>query len=222
MRLGIVGRKVGMTQVFDESGGVVPITVIDTSDCYITLKKTKETDGYSALQVSFGKKKAQNLTKPEVGHFKRAGVAGQAWLTEIRIDNDEPIAHLKPGQRLVASMFAKGDRVDVTGTSKGKGFQGVVKRFGFHGADASHGVHEYFRHGGSSGSNTFPGKVLKNKGMPGRTGGTKITVQAMEVFDIKEKDNLIFLRGAVPGPRTGMVVIRSTKRKPLPTGRTLA
>ncbi|MBI4404753.1 MAG: 50S ribosomal protein L3 [Deltaproteobacteria bacterium] len=222
MRLGILGKKVGMTQIFDGQGAVVPVTVVDTTGCVITQVKRKEKDGYSALQVAFGERKPQNVNKARTGHFKKAQVAPKAALREIRVQVDEEIAHVKPGQKLLATMFAKGDRVDVIGVTKGKGFQGVVKRHGFHGADASHGVHEYFRHGGSAGTNTFPGRILKNKGMPGQTGNVPRTTQNVEVAEVKENENLILLRGAIPGPNNGMVVIRSTKKAPFPEGRTWA
>ncbi len=193
--------------------------MIDTSGCQVTQKKTKSSDGYSALQVGFGSRKQQNLKKPQAGHFKKAGVGSKALVREIRVESDEEITHLKPGDTLVASMFSKGDRVDVIGMTRGKGFQGVVKRYGFHGADASHGVHEYFRHAGSAGTNTFPGKILKNKGMPGQTGNALRTIRYLEVVDVKPKENLIFLRGAVPGARNGIVLIRTSKKAKNPEKR---
>ncbi|NQW44596.1 MAG: 50S ribosomal protein L3 [Deltaproteobacteria bacterium] len=222
MKLGIVGRKVGMTQVFDDNGNVVPITVIDTSNCFVTQIKTKSTDGYTAVQVGFGEKKPQNVTKPEMGHFKKAGVQARRSTKELRCENTDDVTQLKPGQTLSVGMFEKGDHVDVAGNTRGKGFQGVMKRWGFHGCDASHGGHKYFRHGGSSGSNTFPGKVLKNKGMPGHTGDVLRTVSNLKVVDVKPEQNLIFLKGAVPGAKNGMLVLRvSNRSKKQPTGRTL-
>lgn len=219
MRMGILGRKVGMTQIFDENGLTIPVTVVDTSDCYITQVKTKDTDGYTALQVAIGDRKPQNMDKARGGHFKKAGVAPKAMTKEIRLEDTDNIADLKAGQALAATMFAKGDKVDVIGVTKGRGFQGVVRRFRFHGTDASHGGHKYYRHGGSNGSNTFPGRVLKNKGMPGRMGGDIRTVQKLEVVDVKEKENLIFLRGAVPGFRSKLVMIRTAKKAKDPGAR---
>ena len=222
MRLGIVGKKVGMTQVFDDNGGTVPITVIDTSDCFITQVKTKETDGYSALQLGFGDRKPQNVTKARIGHFKKANVKARARTCELRCENTDDLTQVKAGQALSIAMFAKGDHVDVVGTTKGKGFQGVIKRYGFHGTNATHGGHKYFRHGGSNGSNTFPGKVLKNKGMPGHTGDVRRTVNNLKVVDVKPEQNLIFLKGAVPGAKNGLVMIRTSNRcYKAPEGRSL-
>jgi large subunit ribosomal protein L3 len=212
MRLGIVGKKIGMTQIFDTNGMVVPITVIDTSDCFITQVKTKEKDGYSAIQVGLGFRKPQNANKATQGHFKKASVPVKLITKEIRVDSDEQINHLTPGKQLTPTMFIKGDKVDVTGISRGKGFQGVIKRWGFHGTDASHGGHKYYRHGGSNGSNTFPGKVLKNKGMPGQTGNVRITTSNLEVADINVEGNLIYLKGCVPGSENSFIEIRTSKR----------
>lgn len=222
MRLGIYGRKVGMTQIFDENGGIVPVTVIDTSNCYVTQVKSKENDGYAAVQVGFGKRKPQNVNKSATGHFKKASVAGTARVRELRFKDDADLTQFKAGQTLSPTMFAKGDRVDVTGLTKGKGFQGVMKRLGFKGKDATHGTSKYFRHGGSNGTNTCPGKVLKNKGMPGQTGNWSRTISNLEVFDVRDKENLLLLRGAVPGAREGLLLIRSTKRAKAPEGRTWA
>jgi large subunit ribosomal protein L3 len=212
MRMGILGRKVGMTQIFDESGAAVPVTVIDTSDCFITQVKTRGREGYNALQVAIGFRKPQNVNKAKAGHFKKAGVPAKAVIKEIRLDEADNIEHLKAGQALTPAMFAKGDRVDVIGTIRGKGFQGVMKRHGYHGADATHGVHEYFRHGGSIGTNTFPGRVLKNKGMPGQTGNVPRTIPNLLVIEVRDKDNLIFVRGAVPGFRDRIVMVRTSKK----------
>jgi large subunit ribosomal protein L3 len=222
MRLGILGRKVGMTQIFDETGGTVPVTVVDTTDCYITQVKTKETDGYAAVQVAFGDRKPQNVNKAKTGHFKKATVPARAMMKEIRVTPADDLSQLKAGQKLSGLMFAKGDRVDVIGVTKGKGFQGVMKRHGYHGADATHGVHEYFRHAGSAGTNTFPGRILKNKGMPGHMGDVQRTIKNIEVVQIHEKENLLLLRGALPGAKSGVLLIRLTKKaKSIPTDRKL-
>ena len=222
MKLGIVGKKVGMTQVFDENGNIIPVTVVDTSNCFVTQVKTKDSDGYTALQVAFGEKKPQNVGKAELGHFKKAGVQARAVTKELRLENTDDVTQIKPGQALSVGMFEKGDRVDVIGTSRGKGFQGVIKRWGFHGCDASHGGHKYFRHGGSNGSNTFPGKVLKNKGMPGHTGDVRCTMNNLKVVEVRPEQNLLLLKGAVPGADNGLLVIRTSNRSTKqPTGRTL-
>lgn len=219
MKMGILGRKVGMTQIFDENGFTIPVTVIDTKDCYITQVKNKHNDGYTAIQIAYGDRKPQNVDKARAGHYKKAGVAPRSITKEIRLENTDSVSDLKPGQALSAAMFAKGDKVDVIGVTKGKGFQGVIKRWGFHGTDATHGGHKYFRHGGSSGSNTFPGKVLKNKGMPGQTGAVQRTVQKLEVVDVRPEENLILLRGAVPGFRSKIVMVQTASKLKPPTDR---
>lgn len=219
MKMGILGRKVGMTTIFDENGLTIPVTVIDTSNCFITQVKTKDNDGYTALQVAIGERKPQNVDKARGGHFKKASVPPKSMTKEIRLSDTDNIANLKAGQALTAAMFAKGDKVDVIGVTKGRGFQGVMRRWGFHGTDASHGGHKYYRHGGSNGSNTFPGKVLKNKGMPGRMGGEVRTIQKLQVVDVREQENLIFLRGAVPGFRSKLIMIQSASKLKAPADR---
>lgn len=220
MKLGIFGRKVGMTQIFDDAGIAVPITVIDAKECFIAQVKTKQVDGYNALQLAYGNCKPQNVSKPRAGHFKKAGVQAKSNLKELRFEDDADMTQFKAGQNLNPGMFQKGDTVDIVGTSKGLGFTGVVKRYGWHGADATHGASKYFRHGGSNGTNTFPGKVLKNKGAPGHTGNSPVTTIGLKVIDVDEKENLILVKGAVPGPNTGAVFIRPTNRKPTPAERT--
>lgn len=220
MALGILGRKVGMTQIFDDNGALVPVTVIDTTDCMISQVKTQDKDGYQALQVAIGNRKPQNINKATAGHFKKAGMAAKTQRREFRLDSTTDISAFKAGASLNVAMFQKGDKVDVVGTSKGRGTQGVVKRWGFHGADATHGVSDYFRHGGSNGANTFPGKVIKNKGMPGRMGDVKTTTLNLKVLDVKESENLILVKGTVPGHINSWVMVRPTNRKMTPTGRT--
>lgn len=222
MRFGIYGRKVGMTQIFDEAGMCIPVTVIETSGCAVAQVKTKDKEGYNALQVGFGARKLQNVNKAKVGHYKKAGVQAKAKLKEMRFDDDADMSQFKAGTILSPGMFAKGDLLDVVGTSKGHGFTGVMKRLGFHGKHATHGTSKYFRHGGSNGSNTFPGRVLKNKGMPGHHGDTRTTVSNLKVIDVRVDENLILLKGAVPGPKDGYVLLRATKRKKAPQGRSLA
>ena len=221
MALGILGRKVGMTQVFDDNGALVPVTVIDTSDCMISQVKTQDKEGYQAIQVAFGARKPQNVNKATAGHFKKAGFAAKQLRKEFRLDSQVDLSQFKTGSALNVGMFQKGDKVDVIGTSKGRGTQGVVKRWGFHGADATHGVSDYFRHGGSNGANTFPGKVIKNKGMPGRMGDVRTTTLNLRVLDVKEGENLLLVRGCVPGHINSFVMVRPTTRKPVPAGRTL-
>ncbi len=216
MRLGIVGTKVGMTQIFNPAGGTSPITVIDTTGCQITQVKTKDHDGYVALQIGIGTRKPQNLTKARAGHLKKAGVMAKARICELRLNDSDDISQFKAGQTLLSSMFAPGDRVDILGVSKGKGFQGVMRRYNYKGKHATHGTSKYFRHGGSNGSNTFPGRVLKNKGMPGRMGGENITTHNVEIAEVRPEDNLILIRGSVPGANGALVTLRTTQRTTKP------
>lgn len=220
MTLGILGKKVGMTQIFDDNGFLVPVTVIDTSDCTVSQVKTMDKEGYQALQVAIGERKPQNVKKATAGHFKKAGVPAKAVQKEFRLADDADLSVFKSGQVLNVGMFQKGDKVDVVGTSKGRGTQGVMKRWGYHGADATHGVSDYFRHGGSNGANTFPGRVIKNKGMPGRMGNVKTTTLNLKVMDVKEAENLILVKGTIPGHNNSWVVVRPTNRKPTPQERT--
>lgn len=220
MKLGIVGKKVGMTTIFNEAGNTVPITVVDTTDCYVTQVKTKDTDGYVALQVAYGFRKPQNMDKARLGHYKKASVPARLRSKEIRVEAKDDLSQFKAGQKLSASMFAKGDIVDVSGITKGHGFTGVMRRYHWHGADATHGVSKYFRHGGSNGSNTFPGRVLKNKGAPGQMGNCPRTIQKLTIVDVRPEENLIFIKGGIPGPDGGYVTIRPSTKKLAPTGRT--
>lgn len=209
-RLGIIGRKLGMTQIFLEDGSLVPVTVIEAGPCSVVQKKTKDRDGYNAIQLSFLPKKSQRVNKPLSGHYKKAAVSPCYYLREIRTDD---IDGYEVGQEINVSIFKPGDVVDVTGWSKGRGFSGVMKRHGFHGAPGSHGTHEYFRHGGSVGSATYPHHVFKGKKMPGHYGNQRVTIQNIKVIDVKEDQNLILLKGGIPGSPNGLVIIRSAIKK---------
>jgi large subunit ribosomal protein L3 len=222
MKIGILGRKVGMTQIFDEKGATVPVTVVHVGDCYVSQVKTKQTDGYTAVQLAYGERKPQNVDKARMGHFKKAGVQAKAHLAELRLRDSDDVTQLQVGQTLSASMFQQGDRVDAIGTIKGRGFTGVMKRLGYAGKDATHGTSKYFRHGGSNGTNTFPGRVLKNKGMPGHMGNVPRTCANLEVVGVLPEDGVLLLRGAVPGARNSTVMIRLTKRSMKSEGRTFA
>lgn len=212
--LGIIGKKLGMTQVFLEDGSVVPVTVVEAGPCSVIQKKTKEKDGYNALQLGFNPKNSQRVNKPLSGHFKKAGAGAFYTIREFLVEDVEAY---EIGQAVNVNLFKPGDIVDVTGLSKGKGFTGVIKRHGFHGSPGSHGTHEYFRHGGSVGSATYPHHTFKGLKMPGRHGNRKVTVQNMKVVDVKEDQNLILLKGGIPGSPLGYVLIRSaTKSKSLP------
>jgi large subunit ribosomal protein L3 len=207
--IGIIGRKLGMTQVFLEDGSVVPVTVVEAGPCPVIQKKTKEKDGYDALQIGFLPKNSKRVNKPDAGHFKKAGVAPCYQIQEFRV---EDFGELETGKEVTVNLFKPGDIVDVTGLSRGKGFAGVIKRHGFHGAPGAHGTHEYFRHGGSVGSNTYPAHTFKGLKMPGQYGNTKATLQNITVVDIKEDQNLILLKGGIPGSRNSWIVIRSSTK----------
>ncbi|OGP64140.1 MAG: 50S ribosomal protein L3 [Deltaproteobacteria bacterium RBG_13_47_9] len=211
--LGIVGRKLGMTQLFLEDGSVVPVTVVQAGPCSVIQKKVEEKDGYNALQIGFLPKKVQRVNRPLSGHYKKAGMGPCYYLKEFRMENVEGY---EVGQQVDVTLFKPGDVVDITGLSRGKGFTGVIKRHGFHGSPGSHGTHEYFRHGGSVGSATFPHHTFKGLKMPGQHGNRKATIQNIKVLDIKEDQNLILLKGGIPGSPNGFILVRfATKRKGL-------
>jgi len=193
---------------------MVPVTVIEAGPCPIIQKKTKEKDGYHALQVGFLPKKPNRVNRPLMGHIKQSGKGPFYILMELRVDEIDPY---ELGQEIVVDIFQPGDLVDVTGTSKGKGFSGVMKRHGFRGAPGSHGTHEYFRHGGSIGAAADPSRTFKGKKMPGHFGNQRVTVQNLEVVEVRPQQNLIFLRGPVPGWRNGIVTIRQAKKAPTTT-----
>jgi len=207
--LGIIGKKLGMTQVFLEDGSVIPVTVVEAGPCPVIQKKTKEKDGYNALQLGFLPKNSQRVNKPRSGHFKKAGTGTFYHTKEFRV---EDVSGYELGQEVRVDLFKPGDIVDVTSLSKGKGFAGVVKRHGFHGSPGSHGTHEYFRHGGSVGSATYPHHTFKGLRMPGQMGNRKVTLQNIKVVDVKEDQNLLLLRGGIPGSPTGWVLIRSATK----------
>jgi large subunit ribosomal protein L3 len=210
----IIGKKLGVTRVFSQEGNMVPVTVIEAGPCPIIQTKTKEKDGYNALQVGFLPKKPSRVNRPLTGHFKKSGRGGFYVLKELRVDE---IGQYELGQEIAADIFQPGDLVDVTGTSKGRGFSGVMKRHGFRGAPGSHGTHEYSRHGGSIGAAADPSKTFKGKKMPGHFGNRRVTVQNIEVVEVRPQENLIFLKGAIPGWRNGIVTIRQAKKAPAPS-----
>ena len=210
MLKGIIGRKLGMTQVFDEGGDAAPITVIEAGPCAIVQIKTRETEGYNALQLGFMKKKPHRVNRPLSGHFKKGGTGPYYILKEFPMDD---IGDYTVGQEITLEAFTIGDFVDVTGTSKGRGFAGVVKRHGFRGSPASHGTHEFFRHGGSIGASATPSKTFKGKKMPGRLGNSRVTAQNLRIVDIKPEQNLLLIQGAVPGSTNSIVVIREAKKR---------
>ena len=203
----IIGKKAGMTQIFDEKGRVVPVTVIEAGPCVVTQKKEPEKDGYSAIQMGFDETDAKRLTKPEVGHLKKAGSKILRHLREFKLDDCDA---LSVGDTIYADTFAEGDRVDVTGTSKGKGFAGVIKRHGAHRTPTSHGGGPVHRHAGSMGSGTDPSRIFKGKIGAGHMGSEQVTVQNLEVVKVDKDLNLIAVRGAVPGPKGSVVFLKNT------------
>ena len=203
---GLIGRKVGMTQVYSAQGVLVPVTVIQAGPCTVIASRRAERDGYVAVQVGFGAAKAQRLPKAVTGQFAKAGTGVFAVLREFSVGDGE--APAVGSEVRVADVFQAGERVHVTGVSKGRGTAGVMKRHHFSGFPGSHGTHEYFRHGGSIGNRSFPGRVLKGKRMAGRYGAERVTTRNLEVIAVRADDHLLLLRGAVPGSRNGTVLVR--------------
>ncbi|HOS58817.1 MAG TPA: 50S ribosomal protein L3 [Syntrophorhabdaceae bacterium] len=213
MGLGILGKKLGMTQIFREDGSIVPATVIQAGPCYVVQKKTNEKEGYTAIQLGFEEvKKVNRINKPLAGHFKKANIPPTRILKEFRVGPEEVDAN-EVGSQISVERFEIGDYVDITGTSKGKGFAGVMKRYGFGGSPASHGTHEYFRHGGSIGQNMTPGRTLKGKKMPGHMGNSRVTVQNLKVVEVRSDNNILLVEGAIPGPNNGYVIINKAVKK---------
>jgi len=203
----ILGKKIGMTQIFNEEGDIVPVTVIKAGPCVVVQKKTVENDGYNAVKLGFEDVPERKLNKPRLGEFKKYKIAPKKYLGEFRVDD---VSKYENGQEIkVTSMFAAGDRVDVTGISKGKGFQGVVKRFGNRTGPETHGS-MYHRRVGSMGSNTDPARVFKGKKMPGHMGAERVTVQNLDVVKVDGERDLLLLKGAVPGPKGGLLFIKET------------
>ena len=208
MGVGLLGRKLGMTQIFDEEGRAVPVTVIQAGPCVVVQTRTEERDGYRAVQLGFGEIKPRKVNKPMAGHFAKAGVSPARVLREFRLDGeDEPLPEV--GQQLTVELFKAGEYVDVTGTSKGKGFLGPVARHGFGRGPMSHGS-KYHRGPGSLAPSTFPARVFKGRRMAGRTGHERVTVRGLQVVRVDPERNLLLVKGAVPGPRGSVVAIRKT------------
>jgi large subunit ribosomal protein L3 len=204
---GLIGKKLGMTRQFSPEGRSVPVTVIEAGPCVVTQIKTVENDGYNALQLGFGKRKEKRTSRPLRGHLKKSGIDTVRILKEMSVEKPEEYS---PGQQVTVEMFAVGERVEVTGMTKGRGFSGVMKRHGFHGGKKTHGSHSH-RIPGSIGCSAWPAKVIKGKKMPGHYGNARKTVRNLEIFDIRPKENLILLKGAVPGHNSGIVTIRKPK-----------
>ena len=206
----IIGKKVGMTQIFDEAGKVIPVTVIEAGPCVVVQKKTEEKDGYNAVQLGFEDVKEHKLTKPEAGHLKKAGVAPKKYLKEFRFDD---CTGFNVGDELKADVFKAGDKIDVTGISKGKGYAGVIKRWGAQRTPTSHGGGPVHRHAGSMGSGTDPSRIFKGKIGAGQMGVEQVTVENLDVVKVDPELNMIAVRGAVPGPKGGVVYLRNTVKR---------
>ena len=207
MQKAIIGKKIGMTQIFDANGKVIPVTVVEAGPCVVSQKKTVESDGYNAVQVGFGDLKANKVNKPMKGHFAKGDVAPKKTLREFRFEN---IDAYNVGDLIKADVFAAGDKVDVTGTSKGKGYAGVIKRWNFHRLKETHGSGPVARHGGSNGACSSPSRVFPGMKMAGHLGAERVTVQNLTVAKIDAENNLIAVKGAIPGPTGGIVVIRDS------------
>ena len=208
---GILGKKVGMTQVFSERGEAIPVTVIEAGPCFVAQIKTVEQDGYAAVQLGFEETKPKRLTQPQLKHLQKSNLPALRHLRELRIADDE-LASFEEGQKLTVDIFEEGEMVDVTGTSKGRGFAGVVKRYGFRGGPKTHGQSDRLRAPGSVGACTTPGRVFKGKRMPGRMGGERVTTQGLQVVLVDPERNLLALRGAVPGSKNGLLLIREARK----------
>ena len=210
MQKGIIGKKIGMTQIFDEAGKVIPVTVVEAGPCVVVQKKTVENDGYSAVQLGYGDIRAKRVNKPLAGHFKKADVALKRTLKEFRLENADEI---NVGDLVKADTFAVGDVVDVHGTSKGKGFSGTIKRHNNSRIKETHGSGPVHRHAGSMGACSSPSRIFKGKGMPGQLGNEKVTVQNLVIVKIDAENNLIAIKGAIPGPKKGTVTITDCIKK---------
>ena len=207
MQKAIIGKKVGMTQIFDESGKVIPVTVVEAGPCVVTQKKTVETDGYTAVQLGFEDIKEAKLTKPEAGHLKKTGVEAKKHLKEFKL---EKAAEMNVGDVVKADVFAAGDMIDVTGTSKGHGYQGVVKRYGAGRTPMTHGGGPVHRHAGSMGSSSHQSRIFPGKIGAGQMGNEQVTIENLEIVKVDAELNMIVVRGAIPGPKGGLVYIRNT------------
>jgi large subunit ribosomal protein L3 len=212
MRVGLLGRKVGMTQIYEEDGTAVPITVLECGPCTVLQVRTPERDGYSAVQLGFADRRRKNATQAARGHAKKVGAEPKRFIREIRQAKPDDAAQVSEGQNLTVEVFNEIKRVDVIGTSKGRGYSGVIKRHGFKGLRASHGVKRMHRHPGSSGPSADPSHTLKGIRKPGQYGNARITVRNLKVVRVDPTNNLLLVRGAVPGPNGGFVVVRQTNK----------
>ena len=206
MKKAILATKVGMTQIFDENGVLIPVTVLQAGPCVVTQVKTVDNDGYKAVQVGFVDKREKLVNKPVKGHFDKAGVSYKRYVRELKLENAEEYS---VKDEIKADIFATGDKIDATAISKGKGFQGAIKRHGQHRGPMAHGS-KFHRHQGSNGSATTPGRVFKGKGMPGQMGNKQITIQNLEIVKVDAENNLLLVKGSVPGPKKSLVTVKET------------
>ena len=209
--MGILGRKLGMTQIFDEQGRSIPVTVVEAGPCNVVAVKILDADGYTAVSLSFGDTKPSKLNRPRRGVFEKRGLEPKRWIREFRVGDTDGF---EVGGVVSVELFEAGDVVDVTGRSKGKGFAGVIKRHHFGGGPASHGASKFHREPGSGGASSYPGHIFKGKTMPGRMGGERVTVKNLSVAGVDPENNLLLIRGAVPGPRNGLLMIRKRAGAP--------
>lgn len=210
MRIGLIGKKLGMTNIFEENGKVLPVTVLELGPCFVVQKKSEKTDGYSSIQIGYQVVSEKKSTKPIAGHCKKAGLPSLKFFKEIRME-EKDVENFKPGQEINISVFKEGEYVDITGTSRGKGFQGVVKRHGFKGGPATHGSMQHRKPGSIGGGN--PQRVIKGRKMAGHMGNSKVTVQNLTVYRIMPEKNLMFVVGAVPGGENSLVFVRHAIKK---------
>ena len=208
--IGLIGKKIGMTQIFNEEGKIIPVTVLQVGPCTVVQKKIKEKDGYNAIQLGFEEMKENRANKPFLGHFKKMGLKPQKILREIRVDD---VGKFKECDEIKVDIFSNSKYVNIQGISKGKGFMGVMKRWGFKGMPASHGTHRKHRHPGAIGQRTYPGRVLKGKKMGGKTGNETITVKKLAVVGIDAEKNILLVKGAVPGSRGSTLMVYSDDRR---------
>ncbi len=201
-----MAKKIGMTQIFDENANLIPVTVLEAGPCTVVQKKTKENDGYEAIQVGFINKKEKAVIKPEAGHFEKAGVEPKKYLKEFRFDD---CSAFEVGGEIKAEVFVKGDKVDVAGVTKGKGYTSSIKKYGYSRGPMAHGS-KYHRHAGSMGAATNPGRVMKGKGLPSRMGGDNVTIQNLEIVRVDADKNLILIKGCVPGPKGTVVTVKNS------------
>ena len=206
MKKAILATKIGMTQIFDENGVLIPVTVLQAGPCVVTQVKTVDNDGYKAVQVGFVDKREKLVNKPVKGHFDKAGVSYKRYVRELKLENAEEYS---VKDEIKADIFAAGDKIDATAISKGKGFQGAIKRHGQHRGPMAHGS-KFHRHQGSNGSATTPGRVFKGKGMPGQMGNKQITIQNLEIVKVDAENNLLLVKGSVPGPKKSLVTVKET------------